>query len=204
VPKVRADTPGVRTLLLTIAILLASASSAYAMDGISSTALNKSLALAEQKWHPANCPGVMLKPYNQADAELQDAESALGFALEDQCTIEVNLPEVKSYADSDPYVLDVTRTRQIWSCTVIVHEVGHLAGYLDPVGAIIVDAEGNPVTDDFTGEPLRDPRHSPNPRSVMYPYLRTTYAPCRKLFKATKTAGHLTPDAATKKRRRQG
>jgi hypothetical protein len=194
----------VRTLLLTLAtaLLLACASSAYAMDGISTSALNKSLALAEQKWQPANCPTVTLKPYNRSDAELQDADSALGFALEDECAIEVNLPMVKQYADSDAYVLDVTRTRQIWACTVIVHEVGHLAGYRDPVGAIIVDQNGDPVLDDFSGEPLRDPRHSPNPRSVMYPYLRTTYAPCRKLFKATKIAGHLQPDAATKKRRR--
>lgn len=191
-----------RPLLLTLALLLASASSASAMDGISSSALNKSLALAEQKWQPANCPTVTLKPYHQADAELQDAESALGFALEDQCALEVNLPAVERYADSDAYVLDVDRTRQIWACTVIVHEVGHLSGYRDPVGSIILDPTGKPVLDDFSGEPLRDPRHSPNPRSVMYPYLRTTYAPCRKLFKATKTAGHLQPDAAIKKRRR--
>jgi hypothetical protein len=194
----------VRTLLLSLALLLVFASSAYAMDGISSSALNRSLALAEQKWQPAGCPDVTLKPYNLADAELQDAESALGFALEDRCTIEVNLAAVKQYADTDAYVLDVTRTRQIWACTTIVHEVGHLAGYTDPVGALIVDANGDPVLDDFSGEPLRDPRHSPNPRSVMYPYLRTTYPPCRKLFKATKTAGHLQPDAATKERRRRG
>jgi len=193
----------VRTLLLGVAILLVCASSAYASSGVSPAALNRSLALAEQKWHPASCPDVILKPYDKADAELQDAESALGFALEDQCAIEVNLQEVRRYADSDPYVLDVTRTRQVWACTVIVHEVGHLAGYRDPVGAIITDENGDPVLDDFSGEPLRDPRHSPNPHSVMYPYLRTTYAPCRKLFKATKTAGHLKPDAATEKRRRQ-
>jgi hypothetical protein len=171
------------------------------MDGISASALNKSLTLAEQKWQPANCPAVTLKPYNRSDAALEDADSALGFALEDQCTIEVNLTQVKRYADSDPYVLDVQRTRQIWACTVVVHEIGHLSGYRDPVGAIITDPTGNPVLDDFTGDPLRDPRHSPNPRSVMYPYLRNTYAPCRKLFKATK-AGHLQPDAAAKERRR--
>jgi hypothetical protein len=194
----------VRILLLSVAVLLAFASSAYAMDGLSSSSLNKSLALAEQKWQPANCASVTLKPYDRADAELEDADSALGFALEDQCAIEVNLPVVKQYADSDAYVLDVNRTRQIWACTVIVHEVGHLAGYRDPVGAIILDPAGNPELDDFSGEPLRDPRHSPNPRSVMYPYLRTTYAPCRRLFKATKIAGHLKPDAATEKRRRQG
>jgi hypothetical protein len=194
----------VRTLLLSVALLLAFASSASAMDGISSSALNKSLALAEQKWQPANCSSVTLRPYDHADAELQDADSALGFALEDQCAIEANLPMVKQYADSDAYVLDVTRTRQIWACTVIVHEVGHLAGYRDPAGAVILDPTGNPVLDDFSGEPLRDPRHSPNPRSVMYPYLRYTYAPCRALFKATKTAGHLKPDAAAEKRRRQG
>ena len=48
------------------------------MEGISSSALSRSLALAEQKWQPAACPDVTLKPYNLADAELQDAESALG------------------------------------------------------------------------------------------------------------------------------
>jgi len=174
------------------------------MDGISSSALNRSLTLAEQKWQPAACPSVSLKPYNLSDAELQDAESALGFALEDRCTIEVNLPKVRQYADSDTYVVDVNRVRQIWACTVIVHEVGHLAGYRDPVGAIIRDSSGNPELDDFSGEPLRDPRHSPNPHSVMYPYLRYTYPPCRKLFKATKAGAHLKPDAATRERRRRG
>jgi hypothetical protein len=194
----------VRTLLLSLALLLVFASSAYAADGISSSALNKSLALAQQKWHPANCPSVKLRPYNRSDAELEDADSALGFALEDRCAIEVNLPAVREYADTDMNVLDVTRVRQIWACTVVVHEVGHLAGYRDPVGAIILDSAGNPETDDFTGEPLRDPRHSPNPHSVMYPYLRYTYPPCRKLFKATKAGAHLKPDAATKERRRRG
>lgn len=193
-----------RTLLLSLAVLLVFASSAYAMDGISSSALNKSLALAEQKWQPDNCASVRLQPYKRSDAELEDADSALGFALEDQCSIEVNLPAVREYADTDMNVLDVTRVRQIWACTVIVHEVGHLAGYRDPVGAIIVDSAGNPVTDDFTGEPLRDPRHSPNPHSVMYPYLRYTYPACRKLFKATKAGAHLKPDAATRERRRRG
>jgi hypothetical protein len=190
----------VRPLLFAIAALLACASSAFAQDGISAGALNKSLAFAEQKWQPAGCPSVEIRPYDQADAQIQDADSALGFALEDQCAIEVNLPKVKQFADSDNYLLDEKRTRQIWACTVIVHEVGHLAGYTDPVGSVILDPTGKPVLDDFTGEPLRDPRHSPNPHSVMYPYLRNTYAPCRKLFKATK-AGHLQPDAATKQRR---
>jgi len=194
----------VRTLLLSLALPLVFASSAHAMDGISSSALNKSLALAEQKWHPDNCSSVKLKPYRRSDAELEDADSALGFALEDQCAIEVNLPEVREYADTDMNVLDVTRVRQIWACTVIVHEVGHLAGYRDPVGAIVTDSAGNPVLDDFTGEPLRDPRHSPNPHSVMYPYLRNTYPPCRKLFKAAKAGAHLKPDAATEERRRRG
>jgi hypothetical protein len=186
--------------IATAAAMLACASPAFARDSISSPALSKSLALAEQKWQPAGCPSVAIKPYDRADAAIQDGDSALGFALEDQCVIEVNLAKVKQYADSDTYLLDEKRTRQIWACTVVVHEVGHLAGYTDPVGAVILDPVGQPVLDDFTGEPLRDPRHSPNPHSVMYPYLRNTYAPCRKLFKATK-AGHLQPDAATKQRR---
>ena len=184
------------------ACLLACAATASAQDGISTSALNKSLALAEQKWQPADCPSVALKPYDRDEAELEDADSALGFALEGQCAIEVNLRSIRDYADSDAYVLDVQRTRQIWACTVIVHEVGHLSGYMDPVGAVILDATGTPILDDFSGEPLRDPRHSPNPHSVMYPYLRYTYPPCRKLFRASKArAGHLEPDAATKQRR---
>lgn len=192
-----------RSTLLTVAagvVLLLCASSASASGGIPWSALNKSLALAQQRWQPAGCASVALKLYRLSDAELQYGDSALGFAVDDSCQIEVNMPLVEQYADSDPYVLDVQRTRQVWACTVIVHEVGHLSGYTDPVGAVILDSNGAPVLDDFSGEALRDPRHSPNPRSVMYPYLRTTYPPCRKLFRATK-AGHLRPDAATKQRR---
>ena len=184
-----------RSLLLAVALLLVCVATASAQDGISASALNRSLNLAEQKWQPAGCPQVSLRSYDASDAAGQDSDEALGFALPDQCQIEVNLPLVKQYADTDAYIVDLRRTRQIWACTVIVHEVGHLAGYTDPVGAVILDPTGTPILDDFTGEPLRDPRHSPNSHSVMYPYLRYTYPPCRKLFRATK-ADHLRPDAA--------
>jgi hypothetical protein len=190
----------VRSLLAIAAgaCLLLCASAASAQDSIPASTAARSLALAQQVWHPANCPTVSLKSYRAGDAAAEDdVDSALGFALEDQCQIEINWPLVKQYADSDVYIVDVQRTRQIWACTVIVHEIGHLSGYTDPVGAPILDASGNPIYDDFSGQMLRDTRHSPNPHNVMYPYLRYTYAPCRSLFKAKK-AGHLRPDAATR------
>lgn len=63
-------------------------------------------------------------------------------------------------------------------CTAIVHEAKHLGGYRAPPGRAFVRPDGS-----------TDWAHSSNPRSVMYPSLRSIFPRCAKMYEGRRRAG---------------
>lgn len=117
----------------------------------------KSQALAELTWHPP-CAAVGLAPATTADiAAAPDHMQALAIAWPGTCRIAMNLRSIKSLVYTfrpGAFKRTVRREWELVTCTLIVHEYGHLAGQ----------------------------EHSTDPNNVMFPTFTYTYPPCRALF----------------------
>lgn len=142
-----------------------------------------SIALAESVWHPP-CDHVGVEPMTAATK----AKVTIAFGVtpwDKPCYLELNWPLIKRYADNQ-LLSNIESVRKhdekVFVCAVIVHEMGHVAGFYDPVGAPIWTSQGQPAIDPDTGQQARDHDHSPDPRSIMYPYSNGTYWRCRRLF----------------------
>jgi hypothetical protein len=124
----------------------------------------KSQALAESVWHP-DCVHVGVAPFTGGATG-----GRLGEAYVGHCSLAVDWAGIRdTNAGMMAHASTIRRVDEIQTCTVIVHEYGHLAGYYDPVGFTQPDGTA-------------DHLHSPDPHSVMYPTPAYSYPPCRALF----------------------
>lgn len=149
-----------------------------------------SIRLATQVWHPS-CDHVGVEAMTQATkdqvkAQLGGEGQAFGVTPSAvPCSMQINWPLIKRYADDELFNWKGRvrlRNEKVYVCAVIVHEMGHVAGFYDPVGAPEWNLQGQPIMDPDTGQQARDHQHSPDPRSIMYPYSNGTYWRCRHLF----------------------
>lgn len=150
----------------------------------------QSLQLAEQVWHP-HCDHVGVEPMSattkaQIAQQLGKGGEAFGVTPRTTpCYTEIDWPLIRQYADDELFSYRRAvriRNEKVYVCAVLVHEMGHIAGFLDPIGAPEWNLQGQPVIDPLTGQQARDHDHSPDHRSIMYPYSNGTYWRCRRLF----------------------